>query len=93
MEVKMSMDEYKRFERYQKDYERLTNRIKQCAETRQEKPKQPIGFNQEYQREQVVTTISLEKLTNVLMEEVRFCEYQEVDRIIYSEIQGKETKQ
>lgn len=88
MEVKMTMEEYKKLEEAKQDYEILKMHIRQCAEIKEEYSKNPIGFNSgmECRRTYLVANIDLGKLTNVLQTEVKFAEEMEIDRIIYKEI-------
>lgn len=92
MEVKMTMEEYKQLEEAKQDYEILKMHIRQCADVKEEYSKAPIGFapRTEYRRSQLVASIDLEKLTNVLQREVDFAEDRQIDRIIYKTIgEGK----
>lgn len=95
MEVKMTMEEYKKLEEAKQDYEILKMHIRQCADVKEEYSKNPIGFatsnpQVEYKRVNLVANIDLEKLTNVLQNEVNFAENREIDKIIYkSSKEGK----
>lgn len=68
--------------------------IRQCADVKEEYSKAPIGFapGTDYRRSQLVASIDLEKLTNVLQREVDFAENRQIDRIIYKTTGGGKIK-
>ncbi len=92
MEVKMTMEEYKKLEEAKQDYEMLKTHIRQCTDFKEEYVKNPIGFTtrEEYRKTILVAQIDLEKLTNVLQREVDFTEDGEIEKIIYKTTNKKE---
>lgn len=82
MEVKMTMEEYKKQEKAKSDYESLKREIRGCTRYYEETGEGIDGHTN------LVAEIDLEKLRKVLIRDVDFAEDTDIDRIEFKNIEN-----
>lgn len=86
MEVKMTMEEYKKLEETKNNYESLKREIRGCTEFCEEESKSADKYMD------LVAKIDLIKLSQVLIRDIDFAEDADIDRIEFKNMKEENKK-